>query len=256
MNFDAVCVPCRSSRHEECSTAFAGELPEGEHCCCGGLYDRLEHVKLLVEQQWGEGGEPSSRKKTLAAVATPLLKRGNSGYIHPEAWPSERDIGSFDDVASTGRKRVAEMYPITPGQVCDWARLGNCGGGVEPVMGCLGNPATDLHHGPDKNTLNNEKGSRGVGEQENVHALCSFCHNDWHAKNNRYYPEYDRQEQQAQPWLPLSDEPWGPHAPQPASIEELLENERQRTEKDKSNGQKRGRNSKPRTDVDTTIRNE
>src|SRR5690606_5035839 len=108
-------------------------------------------------------------------------------------------IGTLSDPASTGRKRVAEMYPIPVGLVCEWANKQHCGGGVEPIVGCLGNPATDIHHGPDKNTLNNAKVSRGIGVQENVHLVCSFCHNTWHARNNSFYPDYDRIEDQAKP---------------------------------------------------------
>jgi len=35
------------------------------------------------------------------------------------------------------------------------------------------------HHGPDKNTLNNEKG--------NVHRICHSCHNRWHTLNDEDY---------------------------------------------------------------------
>lgn len=36
------------------------------------------------------------------------------------------------------------------------------------------------HHGPDKNTLNNDPG--------NVHRICHWHHNNWHALND---PDYD-----------------------------------------------------------------
>ena len=213
MDYTTVCLPCRLARHEECSVALAGDLEEGMSCCCGGSYDKLAHLKSIFAEQFMDGEPAPKRGKKADVIFTgaPELDRGNSGYIHPQAWPSPRDIGTLADAASTGRKRVAEMYPITPGQVCDWARQKNCGGGPKPILGCMGNPASDLHHGPDKNTLNNEKGSRGVGVHENVHVICSDCHNLWHSLNDPLYPPYDRQEDQARPWLPVTDEPWGPH---------------------------------------------
>lgn len=87
----------------------------------------------------------------------------------------------FRDPISTGRKRAAVMYPISPGQVCDWAWRKQCGGGIEPIMGCTGRPATHIHHGPDKSTLNNVR--------ENISLVCNFCHNRWHVANDKYYVE-------------------------------------------------------------------
>lgn len=258
-DLDSVCLPCRAGRHEECNVALAGDLPDLQGCCDDGQYTLLAHLRQIERALFGDDDDrPAKHRKSSPFGVDPVaMQRGNPGYIHPDAWPSNRDIGSFEDVKSTGRKRVAEMYPITPGQVCDWARLKNCGGGVRPIVGCMGNPATDLHHGPDKNTLNNEKGSRGVGVQENVHAVCAFCHNLWHGLNDPFYPPYDRQNDQTKPWLPLSDEPWGPHMPEPASLEELMEAERLRSEKGRSDGKTtRGRNSKPRVDPDLTVRDE
>lgn len=88
------------------------------------------------------------------------------------------------DPLSTGRKRAAEILPDTllETMICEWALLKEAGGGVYPIEGCHGNRATDRHHGPDKNTLNNE---RGV----NLHGICSFCHNRWHAKNDSTYTD-------------------------------------------------------------------
>jgi hypothetical protein len=54
------------------------------------------------------------------------------------------------------------------------------GGGVVPIVGCAGNTAADLHHGPDKSTLNNEVGI-------NLHRICEYCHNRWHELNDEYY---------------------------------------------------------------------
>lgn len=85
------------------------------------------------------------------------------------------------DPVSAGRKRAAVMYAIAPGQVCSWAWRKNCGGGIEPIMGCTGRPASNIHHGPDKSTLNNVP--------DNISVICTFCHNRWHVANDKYYPE-------------------------------------------------------------------
>lgn len=55
----------------------------------------------------------------------------------------------------------------------------NCGGGTMPIVGCLDGKQQARHHGPDKNTLNNERG--------NVHRICHTCHNRWHTLND---PDY------------------------------------------------------------------
>lgn len=94
----------------------------------------------------------------------------------------EKDIGEFDDPVSSGRKRAAVIAPIAVGDVCEWAYLRFAGGGTTPIEGCLGNPATDRHHGPDKSTLNNELGV-------NLHRICSYCHNRWHSANDKTYTE-------------------------------------------------------------------
>ena len=99
------------------------------------------------------------------------------------------------DLESTVRKRAAEMYPIKEGMLCEWTRLRYAGGGIIPIIGCSGNAATARHHGPDKNTLNNEMG--------NVHRVCSSCHNRYHAANDRYYPG-DRPPGDVS-WIPIGD---------------------------------------------------
>ncbi len=102
------------------------------------------------------------------------------------------------DPESTGRKRAKAAIPAEQlsGMICEWALLKQAGGGVNPIRGCHGNKATDRHHGPDKNTLNNER-------QVNLHGICSFCHNEWNAKNDSTYagvrPKDDT------PWLPVGD---------------------------------------------------
>ena len=98
------------------------------------------------------------------------------------------------DAKSTGRKRAILVAPILEGMLCEWAGLRQAGGGVIPIVGCAGNQLSaeksgnadlgylpgHLHHGPDKNTLNNAPGT-------NLHRLCAVCHNRWHAANNEFY---------------------------------------------------------------------
>jgi hypothetical protein len=104
----------------------------------------------------------------------------------------------FTDAESTGRKRAAELLPteVLNTMICEWALLQEAGGGKNPITGCHGNRATDRHHGPDKNTLNNER-------RQNLHAICSYCHNLWHAKNDSTY-EGERPKGDT-PWLPMGE---------------------------------------------------
>lgn len=125
-----------------------------------------------------------------------------------------KDRAAVKDLESTGRKRAAEMYPIKVGMTCEWSELKSAGGGVISIIGCSGGVATNRHHGPDKNTLNNEMG--------NVHRICSTCHNRYHAANDKYYvgerPPGDS------PWLPVGD--LIPHdSVTKATPEEIIESE-------------------------------
>lgn len=213
-----VCLACKAGNHDECDDFW--EPVDAAECCCAELYDPAKHIHIL---RFGSSDEPKAkREKVSPGGDNPVeklsgwgtleylpngKKRGNSGYIHPLAWPSTRDIGLLKEPLSTGRKRVAEMYPIPKGKTCEWAGLQAAGGGIFPIVGCIGYPATDLHHGPDKNTLNNMRASAGTSDgAENVHQVCSFCHNAWHAVNDPTYPKRDYVEDQASPWLPQGGE--------------------------------------------------
>jgi hypothetical protein len=110
------------------------------------------------------------------------------------------------DPKSTGRKRAAVAFPLEEGMKCEWSQLKFAGGGFYPIVGCASNFATNRHHGPDKNTLNNVEG--------NVHRICAFCHNRWHARNDPLYSEH------------FGTESWKAHDPlTAASVVEVLENE-------------------------------
>lgn len=196
-----VCMPCKAALHDECEDFWATENVL-EDCCCSGLYDAGVHFAILlgyIEQESSKApAAPEAHPKDLGAGTEMTLPdgkpRGDSGYIHWSAWPSGKSIGTLREPLSTGRKRVAVMWPIPKGKTCEWAGLAAAGGGVHPIVGCIGYPATDLHHGPDKNTLNNMR--------VNVHQICSFCHNAWHGANDSTYPKRDYVEDQAKPWLP------------------------------------------------------
>lgn len=114
-----------------------------------------------------------------------------------------KDDSTLRDQQSTGRKRAARWYPLDETALCEWAGKTNCGGGSHPITGCLGNLQQARHHGPDKNTLNNEKG--------NVHRICHTCHNRWHTLND---PDYV--------WNAVQDL----HEPKLATPEDIIENEK------------------------------
>lgn len=111
---------------------------------------------------------------------------------HTIVEPEERVL---KDPISTGRKRAAELYKIEVGQLCQWAYKKNCGGGIIPIMGCPGRPATHIHHGPDKSTLNNES--------TNISIICSTCHVRWHDANDPHYTGERPVDNTT--WLPLGD---------------------------------------------------
>lgn len=143
----ADCLPCEVGFHYECPDLYTDSVDLDADsvevffiCCCGS----------------DSGQEPQQRTRAL------------------------KDGSEMKDVESTGRKRAALAKPIMPGDICEWAYLKNAGGGVRPIIGCAGNPAQNIHHGPDKSTLNNDPDT-------NLHKICPECHNRWHTLNDRYY---------------------------------------------------------------------
>lgn len=241
-DYEILCHRCRLGDYSNCERTWNTESD-----CPGDGPSAAEYLSAVRYLELSSSGAKKSEGKSsdgdIQAPERPERTRGDSGYIHPDAWPSEQNIGGLADPESTGRKRVVKMYPIQPGQVCEWAKLkGGLGGSPIEIIGCINNPATDQHHGPDKNTLNNEKGSLGVGINDNVHLICSSCHNKAHAIIDITYPPYDRIAEQERPWLPNYSQ-YGPPLPVvPASIDELLAEERRRLEEEAKRGKtKRGR---------------
>lgn len=198
---DVPCPACRAGFQNECHYAWDDEEWES----CGEVVFTLS----------GEVKDQSSNASSEDGIGG---REVDSGYIE-DGFNGTKDITEYKDPVSTGRKRAAEMYPIDPGMVCEWANLKKAGGGVVPVVGCIGRPATDRHHGPDKNTMNNAPG--------NVHRICSFCHNAWHGANDPYYGERPHQ---TLPFIPVGQE-WFQHdSKTKASAEEVLAAEKARVE--------------------------
>ena len=194
---DNPCFGCRASFHNECEHVWLEVIEQD--CCCGG------------EVKFDMAGNVLTQEDT-ADVTTGL----DNGYID-DGYQGTKSLSEYSDPVSTGRKRAKEMYPINAGMVCEWAGLKFAGGGVVPIVGCVGRPASDRHHGPDKNTMNNAPG--------NLHRICDHCHNTWHALND---PHYGERPEHTKPFLP-TDWAWVPHDPATkATTIEIIEAESKR----------------------------
>lgn len=182
------CWGCVTGLHFECLVPVDEENGL-VHCCCS-------LAEIMVDEDEEKRG-----------VGRPML-----------------DVSDITDIRSTGRKRAAMMYPIFADMKCEWAGLKYAGGGVEPIIGCAGHiiqPVKkgankgDRHHGPDKSVINNSP--------DNVHRICSPCHNRWHAQNNKFYGE---RPPASQPYLPLPEYELKQHDKVTlATAEEIEENE-------------------------------
>lgn len=133
------CLSCLRGFHEEC---------ESQPCCCGSI----------EEGEIKEADEESDEN-----IESP--QRGR---------PQKDEI-----TVSAGRKRAASEYPLRPKKLCEWGLRSNCGGGLYPIFGCQEGRQIARHHGPDKDTSNND--------ETNIHLICTSCHNRWHAANDKYY---------------------------------------------------------------------
>ncbi|MFG2268113.1 hypothetical protein [Streptomyces sp. NPDC048720] len=169
-------------RDEECTGEIVGETTSGDPHSDDDL-----------------GGEPSVSASTDSVS-------DDSDFVDSDDEDSHqtyKDDSSLKDQQSTGRKRAARWFPIDKSALCEWAGKTNCGGGKHPITGCVGNLQQARHHGPDKNTLNNEKG--------NVHRICHTCHNRWHTLNDHDYV-----------WNIVHEK----HDPAPASVDDFAANEK------------------------------
>lgn len=169
------CHSCRAGFHAECMEIWHFE---DIVCCCGGgvTFDSAGNVRVEGEASTADviGGEEV-----------------DGGYLG-DSHTGTKSLGDYKDPISTGRKFAAQAAPIDPGMVCEWAGLARAGGGVKPIVGCIGRPASDRHHGPDKNTMNNAVGT-------NLHRICDHCHNTWHALNDL---EYGERPEHTKPFIP------------------------------------------------------
>ena len=194
---DNPCFGCRAGFHNECEHVWLEVIEQD--CCCGG------------EVKFDMAGNALTQEDT-ADVTTGI----DNGYID-DGYQGTKSLSEYSDPVSTGRKRAKEMYPINAGMVCEWAGLKFAGGGVVPIVGCVGRPASDRHHGPDKNTMNNAPG--------NLHRICDHCHNTWHAVND---PHYGERPEHTKPFIPLSGM-FSKHDPATrATTQEIIEAETKR----------------------------
>ncbi len=196
---DEPCEACRAGFQNECHFAWIRE----DHDSCGEVkFDAAGNVRT-DEAPISEDGEG--------------VDGGYLGELHE----GSKSLSSYADPISTGRKMAAEKAPINVGMICEWAGLAKAGGGVVPIVGCVGRPASDRHHGPDKNTMNNVVGV-------NLHRICDHCHNTWHAKND---PAYGPRPTHTQPFIPegVKGIDWFEHdAVTRATPEQIMEAETKR----------------------------
>lgn len=131
----------------------------------------------------GDGQSPEASKaigtftQTSNHSSSDMADRGDDSGIGDLR--TYKDDSALRDQQSTGRKRAARLYPLEADAPCEWQMKKNCGGGNKPIVGCMNGVQQARHHGPDKNTLNNESG--------NVHRICHTCHNRWHTLNDDGY---------------------------------------------------------------------
>lgn len=189
---DAVCYGCMVGFHEECREPAKLDALAGMYRCCCWSNEKIN-----------------------------ILETPGNTIFAEEARRTPKDASEVRDQTSTGRKRavaaMAEWNRGIDGSTCEWAYLRNAGGGAVPIVGCAGTIIREvkqteevnenesprhIHHGPDKSTLNNS--------EENLHAVCSSCHNRWHALNDPQYAK-DRPDH-GRPHLPLNGDVL-PHDP-------------------------------------------
>lgn len=131
-----------------------------------------QQPNLIVSRNATAGGDAGSGNDNPSNDG--LASEGES-----KEFRTYKDDSTLRDQQSTGRKRAAKMYPLDEEAECEWRMKRNCGGGDSPIVGCLDGLQQARHHGPEKNTLNNDPG--------NVHRICHTCHNRWHTLNDEKY---------------------------------------------------------------------
>lgn len=176
----AACLECAGGFHQLC-----------ENGGCKGCHATQE-AQTSEDLALEDGG--------FRAVTEDELTKGGRLAKRRTKDRTKNDL-TLKDPHSTGRKRAVTLHGhADPTQPCEWQGKANCGGGRFPILGCDSGVQENLHHGPDKNTLNNER--------QNIHKICSQCHNRWHTLND---PDYQ--------WDGVHEH----HAPRDITIEDVKE---------------------------------
>lgn len=151
----------------------------------------------------GRGFYAECTKGGKCLKSEPVVIEGKTSDAESKSRVHGGTAKALKDPLSTGRKRAAELYPLSKNEPCEWRGSKNCGGGKRPIMGCVDGFQVARHHGPVKDTTRNHEG--------NVHRICTRCHNHWHELNDLVY---DARE-------------YGllPHDPVEATAEELVADE-------------------------------
>lgn len=162
--------------------------------CLRGFYDECGHdpPKTGENSDTSIGGNSSVNSQS-GSITDELAQQSETSPSASDYDADEQPTGkrsrrtkpddAVRDQQSTGRKRAARLYPLHREELCEWAEASDDnpkGGGTSPiVIGCFKTQQA-RHHGPEKNTLNNDPG--------NVHRICHWHHNLWHRMND---PNYD-----------------------------------------------------------------
>lgn len=190
---DEVCIYCVMEMCFLCDTPkYNKEDEEAEpDCCCDGTHGRLTLSPV------GKVGRPVKESPDYSKLPKRFVTKGHRDetvdrvngrpFLEPDQLTSPVEVG---------RARAKDVAPIPDEYECEWSMLEFAGGGIVPIIGCIGNMAADRHHGPDKSTLNNAVGT-------NLHRICEECHNRWHQLNDEYYGP--RPANNGVGYLPLSE---------------------------------------------------
>lgn len=169
------CTPCLSGFTWECKEK--GNCDNGNSLgSVGSDVSADVHIGSLSGVIVGDPEDTSADPNRAEEESSRI---GDGGDDREDVIVTYKDDSALRDQQSTGRKRAAKAYPLNPDAPCEWKMRKNCGGGDSPIVGCVNGTQQARHHGPDKNTLNNEKG--------NVHRICHTCHNRWHTLNDENY---------------------------------------------------------------------
>lgn len=177
------CVMCLNGLPSSCTGTKSSDSPEIS------LEDQeLSTSKQLLNgpdevEDEREDGEYDSRRSSRTTqddhIAAYYLEKDVRGGRNAATNRSGSRRGNLSDSQGAGRKEAARLFPFDTDGSCEWQGQSNCGGGTNPILGCIEGIQKDRHHGPNKNVSFNEVG--------NVHRICKNCHNRWHLANDGDY---------------------------------------------------------------------